>query len=627
MLELPKVYVDMTGRGELWVGANGFPLRQQMTLNFPEREDNYLPSTDIQADFFDFAPLPTLGLLGRAGGMLASALGAATQSGSILAMLTVLLSAVFAAALVLNRRARVVYAGVAITVILSMVATPLLTNNRVLAFSVTQAERQSESKARQAEAEMQTEMRQQLKEPTVDPHTDPLATAQALAAAQDTIAKPKYFDESCISDPYGDQDGDALTNLQECLLGTLPTSPDTDADLVSDNVEVAGFQLNGAGVTWYTDPLNPDTNRDGLDDGSEWYTDVGEDATPPDTDGNGVPDLWDIDNDGDGAPDEYDISPYSSSQDIAPFDEAAPFQLDMQELMTDKLVKVQFQLRPSDVDHLWLSNNVLDWPDGDNDGQIQDVDGATFFDVDPSLLASPNDNGDMRLAPMLEIVIAGTPHNLPSEDLLEQFSIVVQQLDETTQIAYVPLQLVTDDTGAKNVAFGGTMFYRAAETWGNPQSVSLVWMVQALLDQCQTAADGVCTEYLYNQEGVIHVYDDAWYLTGLLVTEEHDAQIALVNEDSVETANIEAGYDQPFYVDGLYGLTHGLNQTFLAPADCDSLDGNGECVGDGQLDITVDEIVRRFDHAANNGVSAEERWNLPDIFDVGKVGTAVVEWD
>jgi len=35
-LELPRVYAEMTGEGELWVGADGLPLRQEITLHFPE---------------------------------------------------------------------------------------------------------------------------------------------------------------------------------------------------------------------------------------------------------------------------------------------------------------------------------------------------------------------------------------------------------------------------------------------------------------------------------------------------------------------------------------------------------------------------------------------------------------
>ncbi len=35
-LALPRQYVDMTGQGELWVGAQGLPLRQILPLQFPE---------------------------------------------------------------------------------------------------------------------------------------------------------------------------------------------------------------------------------------------------------------------------------------------------------------------------------------------------------------------------------------------------------------------------------------------------------------------------------------------------------------------------------------------------------------------------------------------------------------
>ncbi|MDX1417512.1 MAG: hypothetical protein R3293_25125, partial [Candidatus Promineifilaceae bacterium] len=41
-MELPRIYVEMTGTGELWVGADGLPLRQQFMLTFPETKDNYV---------------------------------------------------------------------------------------------------------------------------------------------------------------------------------------------------------------------------------------------------------------------------------------------------------------------------------------------------------------------------------------------------------------------------------------------------------------------------------------------------------------------------------------------------------------------------------------------------------
>ncbi|MEZ4664135.1 MAG: hypothetical protein R2911_41930 [Caldilineaceae bacterium] len=207
---------------------------------------------------------------------------------------------------------------------------------------------------------------------------------------------------------------------------------------------------------------------------------------PADTNGNGIPDIWDEDNDGDGVRDNLDLSPYTSTQPDGPnarfFTENTPLQFTLNDLMTDQLVKVEFQVAPKNPDHLWYTQNVLDWPSGDNQGQIQDADGATFFDVDQDLPPSPNANGDMRLVPMLEIQMAANAANLPPSQpctapngeattcypLLEQFGIAVQQISADTVAAYVPLQIVTDSVGDKNVAFYGQMFYNAPGSWDAP---------------------------------------------------------------------------------------------------------------------------------------------------------------
>ncbi len=81
--------------------------------------------------------------------------------------------------------------------------------------------------------------------------------------------------------------------------------------------------------------------------------------------------------------------------------------------MAGELVKVEFQLRPENADHLWYSQNVLDWPEGDLQGNIQDADGKTFYDVDSTTPPSPNANGDVRMVPMLEIRFANAAGNLP----------------------------------------------------------------------------------------------------------------------------------------------------------------------------------------------------------------------
>ncbi len=45
-----------------------------------------------------------------------------------------------------------------------------------------------------------------------------------------------YFGDTGV-DPYGDEDGDGLTNLQEFLNGTDPTNPDSDGDGVVDGLD------------------------------------------------------------------------------------------------------------------------------------------------------------------------------------------------------------------------------------------------------------------------------------------------------------------------------------------------------------------------------------------------------
>ena len=82
------------------------------------------------------------------------------------------------------------------------------------------------------------------------------------------------------SDGDADDDGDGLTNDEEADLGTDPSNPDTDGDGLEDGAEVN---------THGTDALNADTDGDGLEDGAEVNT-HGTDALNADTDGDGLED-------------------------------------------------------------------------------------------------------------------------------------------------------------------------------------------------------------------------------------------------------------------------------------------------------------------------------------------------
>ncbi|MCB0072097.1 MAG: hypothetical protein KDE20_11590, partial [Caldilineaceae bacterium] len=575
--DFTKAYAHMSGTGELWVGADGLPLRQVFNLIFPPDMRDYATTAAITVDFFDFAPLPTLTTADQVDRALRSGWEAVTGPQGLISWAVLGMSVLGVLVVIARRRNRTVYAAVVTIVIASTLAVPLLNSRQVYAYSVGQAAKQARATQLHANAEAQAALQDTLAAPRVNPNRAPLAVAQEQATATDNPSR--YADARCESDPDGDADGDSLTNLEECLLGTLLDVADSDGDGADDNFEVTGVVYNG--TTWYSDPLYPDSNHDGLPDGKEWFTDADANGEAElDTDGDGTPDIWDDDNDGDGVIDKLDMSPQTStastSATVRTFTDADPLELTLDQLEVGELVKVEFQLRPENPAHLWYSQNVLNWPQGDQQGNIQDADGKTFYDIDNTTSPSPNANGDVRMVPMLEITFQEADANLPpaatcTDDdgntytcypLLEDFGISVTTLDDNDSVAYVPLQLVADSTGDANVAFYGRMMYEASGRWSTPHQVRMVWAVQALNDICDEYTNNICTHYSsYNEIQVVHTYYDDWFLTGLHVTEEHSANMALVYEDPVETSKVQPGYDAPFYTDVQFGLLYGLDKT------------------------------------------------------------------
>ncbi|HAS81965.1 MAG TPA: hypothetical protein DCS43_04655, partial [Verrucomicrobia bacterium] len=115
-------------------------------------------------------------------------------------------------------------------------------------------------------------------------------------------------------DPSADTDGDGLTDYEEFAIhGTDPLDPDSDGDGMPDGWEVdngldplvndAAGDLDGDGLSNFgeynsgpptdTDPNNPDTDGDELLDGEE-VTTYATDPLNPDTDGDGMPDGWEV---------------------------------------------------------------------------------------------------------------------------------------------------------------------------------------------------------------------------------------------------------------------------------------------------------------------------------------------
>ncbi len=612
-LEAPSYYRDMTGDGELWVRDDGFPLRQILNLNFPEQQDQTVHA-QIVVDFSHFGQ--RIGNL-EAGALSRWDINFGLRILDFAPFFTLFSMSALAAVLLYFRRARRLQTAVAITVILSLVVGPLLSNWQINAFFATQSAKAAAQAEEQAALDAQRDLRDALGAVEFDPHLNPVASKESGIENMGYGISPFQSPQSLnlqspsfqTTDPGTDTDGDGLTDFVEERVGASIFLIDTDGDGLTDAQEVKGFQLGGK--TWFPNPTEFDSNHDGLGDGQEWSNDG--DDIPDDTDGDGIPDLFDDDNDGDGVPDRHDLAPFSRS--TATFSEANPLRLTLDNLSANRPTLVDFQLRPTDPNHLWYAFNVLDWPRNDHQGQMQDVDGKTFADLAAAQgrTAALNESfGDLKLIPMLEIRLPANGANLPPQSDLTPYNISVNNLtnDGSQKVVYVPLSLVTDEQTGARVAFSGRMRYLPSGGWPTPHDVRLAWVVQALTDiPCnhsdpQDVANGCAADnYIHNAPQVLQSYYDDFTLTGLNVSEQHGAKTALIYEDPAVDPNLKDD-------EALATLAYGLDSSFLAGRDAD---------GNGQRDVTIDEIARRFDHTGNSAVSSDERWGLDNERNVLKV--------
>ncbi|UCE73790.1 MAG: hypothetical protein JSV56_12305 [Methanomassiliicoccales archaeon] len=102
-------------------------------------------------------------------------------------------------------------------------------------------------------------------------------------------AANNLLDPDDASDKNQDPDNDGLTNIQEYNAGTDPTNPDTDGDGMPDGWEVQ----HGLNPLNYWDRYS-DPDGDGLNNIGEYQYDT--DPNDPDTDGDTMYDGWEVDN-------------------------------------------------------------------------------------------------------------------------------------------------------------------------------------------------------------------------------------------------------------------------------------------------------------------------------------------
>ena len=559
---------DTVGSGELWVGDDGLPLRQEVSLKFPEQVDTST-SAIITVDFFTFGSGSgsSWWIDGRDSWL--------PWSGLALLCVVVLAGAVW----LVDRRGlprRPIAALAALAVFVPVAAgegPPVSAASRPTAADVARPDIADY-------AAMQREL-------MADPHTSLLGDT-SLANSLATIPPPA----NPASDDGTDTDTDGLTDFIELRIGTAVDVEDTDGDEISDLVEVDGFEMGGQ--WWYPDPLAVDSNGDGISDTLEF--DVTGDGTPDDLDGDGIPDVYDDDNDGDGVPDGDDLSPFATLD--TQWGREVPFEFAVdgadgfgaQSFDASLPLFVDVQLRPASQDHLQFALNPIDWP-SDSEGQLRDV----------------NDSSeDVKLVPMLEINLPDPSHVLPDADVLDAFLVSVVAADPTSgsRNVYVPLQLVIDDDTGARVAFSGRVPYLSQQVWGPAHAVRLVWAVQMTNDQpCDPTADDApagcqASGYVYDVAQVVHRYYDDWTLTGLSVTQEHGAETALIYQDP--TVDSDVADQTP-----LWALSWVLSERFLNSVEV--------AADDFEHEIDIENIADLFDYSRTPGSVA---YNLPDVFAV-----------
>lgn len=621
-LEIPRYYQEMTGDGELWIGADGLPLRQILHLQFPPQKDEQVQAQMV-IDFSDYGtPELSAWALVRAGdlaGLWARLPALPAKLVPYLPPTVLFLTALLGLGLVLYyRRRRLLETALAAAVITSLVIGPVLSTMTQVRFFDTQTAKAATQAEEQTAANEEREIRDALGKVEFNPHLNPLESGdQSLETSgwslETSLQSPVASLQAAVlpTDNGVDTDGDTLSDFVEQRVGTEATLADTDSDGLRDNLEVRGFTFGGK--QWYLNPNALDSNNDGQGDVLEWGLNANGTVltTPQDTDADGTPDLFDNDNDNDGVPDRRDLSPYVANPTT--FGENAPLQLRLDNLTANKPAFVEFQLRPQDPKHLWYAFNVLDWPQ-DSAGQVQDVDNKSYADVATSGGRVPDAteaNGDLKLFPMLEIRMPTAGANLPPQSDLTPFNITVNNFtaDGVTKVAYVPLTVVKDEASGQRVAFSGQMRYLPTGSWPSPHDVRLVWGVQALVDlacdpqDAQAVAQGCQPDgYIHNVPQMLHTYYDAWTLTGLTVREEHGTTMDMIYEDPAVDPNKKDDV-------ALWALSFVLDHHFALGRDEDN---------NGQRDLTVNEIANRFDRTRNAAYSEEQRFAVPNILRVAQ---------
>ena len=601
---MPPAMQSMFAHGEVWTDAYGLPRRQIIYLNVPGVNQHYDADVRLTLDLTQFGgvpPIPALVAIGAGEYRFDSAHTRANSEDAVeslkgftlpidllqhLLVLLIVIGIMILIAACYRRHRRATYAGIAVGMsMLLVVTTPL---------SVAQAEAQRTQTAKALSVAQALGFAAAPETPPAQTSADELLREGLRSLAPNgprqsnwiNLAQTDPLPKCGEGTPGVDTDQDGLTDQQEVCLGTNPRIVDSDHDGVTDAIEAYGFTCGNK--TWNTDPLNPDSNGDGIADGRQYPSDLVDGGVAKcDTDGDGIPDVWDTDNDNDGMPNKFDLSPNATA---ATYSNTLKLQIDPQGYTGT--VYVEMQVQPQNPKHLFYSATALDWPNDDSAGQITDLDKS---------------KDDIRLLPMLEIET-----NIVNRDLAIKYGYsIVTSTNPTKTLIYTPLRPQSDG-GGLNKAFYVKIPYAAPElTQPIIWSARMVWMVQAKVDQyidnCYAdnsgvVASGRCTQ---STNDLVHIYrDEPFRLSGLNIVKSERFETAVFGTPQTPTEDRNL-----FQV--LEGLTGSLldYQRFISQTT-----GNS----------AIQEFAKRF---TTSGTPLDLRFQLPENVTVAVSTTLAAHQD
>ena len=420
-----------------------------------------------------------------------------------------------------------------------------------------------------------------------EPSAEPSALESMLLNARQLGQRQQAKAAEAAADivEFGDEDGDGLPNGYELKLGTNPFAKDSDMDGLTDKVEVMGHDCTyGTLHTVETDPLNPDSNSDGIRDGDEF-----DHGVCRFTESQPRPYAWSDDNDSDFVPDSLDMSPFSKSDELGgkrnTTDDAYTTRIDGAN-MTFEMVPGNYlgalrevfyyevQVRPLDSEHLqYAYKSALEWPE-DDQGLIQHnyISGTS---------------GLLQIAPFLQVTIDES--DLPSVLAMTSYGISATQTSDGSYQLILPL--VPVERGGKTYALQAKV-YQDRPSLDNVirwRDMRLKWAVQGDVLRPADDGSGQMVPSPTGNYGLV-IYDEGYQITGVRVSRQGGASAIVAGAYPVANQRFDAG---PIAL-----LRAGMEAQYLS----------------GRLSLT--DIYNRFN--IGNTATITEHWGITQTFRVSE---------